>query len=62
KMKVLILENCLLEPPEIKPNDWKVIRENLLKNIKVEDAPPESSCCRPGGFSIAGTNKQPRQH
>ena len=43
KMKVLILENCLLEPPEIKPNDWKVIRENLLKNIKVEDAPPESS-------------------
>ena len=43
KMKVLILENCLLEPPEIKPNDWKAIRENLLKNVKVEDAPPESS-------------------
>jgi len=43
KMKILILENCLVEPPEIKPNDWKAIRENLLKNIKVEDAPPESS-------------------
>ena len=43
KIKILILENCMVEPPEIKPNDWKAIRENLLKNIKVEDAPPESS-------------------
>ena len=43
KMKVLILENCLLEPPEIKPNDWKSIRENLLKNVKKEDVPPDSS-------------------
>ena len=43
KMKILILENCLVEPPEIKPNDWKVIRTQLLANIKKEEAPPESS-------------------
>ena len=31
------------EPPEIKPNDWKVIRMQLLQSVKKEDAPPESS-------------------
>ena len=43
KIKILILENCMEEPPEIKPNDWKVIRMQLLKNVKKEEAPPESS-------------------
>jgi hypothetical protein len=43
KIKILILENCMVEPPEIKPNDWKVIRTQLLANVKKEEAPPESS-------------------
>ena len=43
KIKILILETCMEEPPEIKPNDWKTIRMQLLKNVKVIDAPPESS-------------------
>ena len=43
KVKVLILETCMEEPPEIKPNDWKVIRMQLLQSVKKEDAPPESS-------------------
>ncbi len=43
KIKILILENCMEEPPEIKPNDWKVIRMQLLKNVKKEEVPPESS-------------------
>ena len=43
KLKILILENCLEEPPEVLPKDWKTIRMQLLKNIKVIDAPPESS-------------------
>ena len=43
KVKVLILETCMEEPPEIKPNDWKVIRMQLLQSVNKEDAPPESS-------------------
>ena len=43
KMKILILENCMVEPPEITPKDWKVIRTQLLANVKKEEAPPESS-------------------
>ena len=43
KLKILILENCLEEPPEVNNKDWKSIRMQLLKNIKVIDAPPESS-------------------
>ena len=43
KLKILILENCLEEPPEVVPKDWKTIRMQLLKNVKVIDAPPESS-------------------
>ena len=31
------------EPPEVNPKDWKTIRMQLLKNVKVIDAPPESS-------------------
>ena len=31
------------EPPEVLPKDWKVIRMQLLQNVKKEDAPPESS-------------------
>ena len=34
KMKILILENCMEEPPELKPNDWKVIRTQLLGECK----------------------------
>jgi len=31
------------EPPEVLPKDWKVIRMQLLQNVKMEDAPPDSS-------------------
>ena len=43
KIKILILENCMEEPPEVLPKDWKTIRTQLLQNVKVIDAPPESS-------------------
>jgi len=43
KVKVLILETCMEEPPEVLPKDWKVIRMQLLQNVKKEDAPPDSS-------------------
>jgi len=43
KVKVLILETCMEEPPELSPKDWKAIRMQLLQNVKKEDAPPESS-------------------
>jgi len=43
KVKVLILETCMEEPPEVSPKDWKAIRVQLLQNVKKEDAPPESS-------------------
>jgi hypothetical protein len=43
KLKILLLENCLEEPPEVNPKDWKTIRMQLLKNVKVIDTPPESS-------------------
>ena len=43
KVKVLILETCMEEPPEVLPKDWKVIRIQLLHNVKMEDAPPDSS-------------------
>ena len=43
KIRILILENCMEEPPEVLPKDWKTIRMQLLKNVKVIDAPPESS-------------------
>ena len=43
KVKVLILETCMEEPPEVLPKDWKVIRMQLLQNVKMEDAPPDSS-------------------
>ena len=43
KIKILILENCMVEPPEIKPKDWKIIRTQLLANVKKVEAPPESS-------------------
>ena len=43
KIKILIMENCMEEPPELKPNDWKTIRVELLKNVEHIKAPIESS-------------------
>ena len=43
KIKILILENTLQEPPELKPAEWKSIRMDLLRNIKEIDATQESS-------------------
>lgn len=43
KIKILILENTLQEPPEIKPAEWKSIRMDLLRNVKEIEAPDESS-------------------
>ncbi len=43
KIKILILENTLQEPPELKPAEWKSIRMDLLRNIKQIDATQESS-------------------
>ena len=43
KIKIAILENCMEEPPELKPNDWKAVRMELLKNVQHIDTPPESS-------------------
>ena len=41
--KILILENTLQEPPELKPAEWKSIRMDLLRNVKEIEAPDESS-------------------
>jgi hypothetical protein len=43
KIKILILENTLQEPPELKPAEWKSIRMDLLRNVKEIEAPQESS-------------------
>ena len=43
KIKILILENTLQEPPELKPAEWKSIRMDLLRNVKEIEAPDESS-------------------
>ena len=43
KIKILILENTLQEPPELKPAERKSIRMDLLRNIKEIEAPQESS-------------------
>jgi hypothetical protein len=43
KIKILILENTLQEPPELKPAEWKSIRMDLLRNVKEIETPQESS-------------------
>jgi hypothetical protein len=43
KIKILILENTLQEPPELKPAEWKSIRMDLLRNVKEIEASDDSS-------------------
>jgi hypothetical protein len=43
KVSVLIEENCFETAPEIKPKEWKDIRQNLYKKVEVVDVPFEQS-------------------
>ena len=52
KIKILILENTLQEPPEIKPAEWKSIRMDLLRNVKEIEAPDDSSYYGMIGFQL----------
>jgi len=52
KIKILILENTLQEPPELKPAEWKSIRMDLLRNVKEIEAPDDSSYYGMIGFQL----------
>jgi hypothetical protein len=43
KIKILILDNIMQEPPEMKPAEWKSIRMDLLRNVKQIEASDDSS-------------------
>jgi len=43
KISVLIEENCFETAPEIKPSEWKTIRQSLYKKVEVVDVPFEQS-------------------
>ena len=43
KIKILILEHCLEEPPEMTPQQWKQVRTGLLQHVEKIETPHEAS-------------------